>query len=414
MKNTFIKKGQRGIVFLILSFISLTVITPYGSVLSFDVPFPGIIITFILLLCYFIVNRDKELKCNVIISLLALRAVLFAINAILNVGAGYALEELSISFISIMIFVGVSSFGEENDVKYVFTAFSFIISLQLCLGFILKGTANKSVIVAGVGASNYAASFLLVCIAYLLFNPGKILSKLTVVFDVIMLIMTLSFGAYMALAVILLIYAVKRFDWRKKSTVIIALLSLTVTVAVLACLLNLNIGSPIYEKIQSKLSALLSGNFKSFGSSRIEVYTCSFNNFKKNIFFGPIINPVDIQYDTVYHFDNERAHNFLLESLVRYGLAGTVINAAMLILIIKKYIRLKGTKYKKIADAVFIAFIAALVHGLVEPNFFSKDFEFVIWLLLGTMWGLPVKLLVRKKNGNSAYAAGSRKNKATY
>lgn len=389
MNNNYIKREHRGLIFLSLSFILLTIISSYGSILSFDLPFPDIIITLILLFCYFVANSDKVIKIDKIVVLLLLRSLLFCLNVfILSVSVEYAVEELFICIVSILIFVGVGSFGGENDTRNILAIFSFIISLQLCLEFIINGMVNKGEIVAGIGASNYAAAFLLVSITYLIFCRGNILCNLVVVFDIIMLLMTLSFGAYIALFIVLCVYVVKHFDWGKSSTRKAALLILVALIAFLICFFNLSIGKPIFDKIKFKVMALLSGDLKEFGSSRIEVYSCSFNNFKKHYIFGPIINPVDIVYDSVYNFDNERTHNFILESLVRYGIVGTVINVAIIFQIIKKYLILKNTKYKKMANAVLITFIAALIHGLVEPNFFTKDFEFIIWLLLGSMFRL--------------------------
>lgn len=71
-----------------------------------------------------------------------------------------------------------------------------------------------------------------------------------------------------------------------------------------------------------------------------------------------------------------RTHNFALESLLLYGIVGSILNLFILYFLIRSFRCKKNLPY-------LMAFLGALVHGLFEPNFFTLHFELFLWLMIG-------------------------------
>ena len=372
-------------IFIYLAFLCFIFISSYDAPFSFDVPFPAIALSVLLFILCFIPNLGSSIRLNPIIFFIIGRTVIFCANAaLLGLGVTVILGELVTSLTCILVFVFISNFGETNIIKNICLMFSFVVSVQLFIGFILNGFSDKSIIVSGIGASNYAATFLVVCITYLIFAHLNKWQWLIVIFDALILLLTLSFGAYMALFIVICVFLRKQINWRNKQTRKKIFFVFVLLLFVFIAFLCSDIGKSILKKFEEKLLALFSGNWKVFGSSRIEVYSCSLRNFKEHFLFGNIINPVEIQHDHLEYYADARAHNFLLESLVRYGLCGTIFNALIFYCIIKKY--RKMIVNDKSVYAAFIALVAALLHGFVEPNFFTMHFEIFIWLFIGELY----------------------------
>ena len=374
-------------IFLYLAYLSLALISGYGAALSFDVPFPAILIFILFLSIYMLLNVDKIRYIGCIPYLLAIRLGLFTLNAfILKMDTEILLEQIVTTFLSIVIFICFYNFGSKNnkEIKFTLLIFSLITSVQICVGLIGKLNVGKGTIVAGIGESNYAATFLLLCISYLLFSKVNKLEAIIVVFDIFVLLLTQSFGAYIALLIVFCIYLKKCVNWKKHNLRRIALLVLFTLAIIIVIALKTNVGQQVTRKLSEKIGFLLQGNFKGFGASRLEVYKCSWNNFTNHFLLGSIENPTIVKYGSLsVYTPSERSHNFILESLVLYGLLGTILNCIVLYIIVTRG-KIMVKKYPNkfpLAVAVFIAF----VHGLVEPNLFTMHFELFFWLLVGAL-----------------------------
>ena len=140
-----------------------------------------------------------------------------------------------------------------------------------------------------------------------------------------------------------------------------------------------DIGSEVYEKLRQKIIFFLEGDWKNFGSSRLELYEFSWDNIKNNFLFGSIVN-YNSSISSTYRFQFFRTHNVVLESLLLYGLIGTILNLAICIILIKKVLNRK--KSRKIFPYI-MTIIAVLIHGMVEPNFFTMHFEPFVWMIFG-------------------------------
>lgn len=374
--------------FLYLAFLSLAIVSSYGAFLSVDVPFPAILIFLFFMFCYCMCSRDKLIKFTYIPVLLLIRLFIFCVNAlILDISKATLFGEITITACSILLFLCGYNFLSEKkkEIKNVLTLFSLITSIQIIICVITKSMGNKAEIVAGIGASNYAAGFILLCVSYLIFiRPGR-LEKLVVVLDIIAILATQSFGAYSALTIVLLLFLMKRVNWCSKKVRQKALLLIGLIVVVIIVFFNTSLGKGAWKKIIDKLFFLLRGDWSNFGSSRLELFGFSWNNIKRHLLFGTIDN-YDISIlegSPRWRFQYARTHNVILESLLQYGLIGSFINIAILCNI-GKLGRKGRNKKRNIHKLAFIScFTAIIIHSMLEPTIFTLHFEVFMWFLIG-------------------------------
>lgn len=383
MERVIRQKQERGSnnIFLYMGFVSLAMISAYKAPLSFDVPFPGILVFICCLIMHCLINKFFEIRISTISYLLFLRIILFTLNALyLSVNINTILEQIVITFISIMIFEWFRSISVNSTaiIKNILLIFSLLTSIQLIIGFSRNISLDKGEIVAGIGNSNYAATFLLLSVVFLMFIKTKWYEKIIMFIGLVSLLLTQSFGAYIALAVAIIIYIYRKLDWRLVRNWFFLAFLLIVIASIFICFIKTNIGKGVYEKIITKINFLLAGDWKNFGSSRLELYEFSWNNIKRNFCFGSIIN-YNNSISADYRFQNFRTHNILLESLLIFGLVGTLINL-VIYFIIRKYIRKHRSAL--IYPYIFTIF-AAIIHGMIEPNFFTLHFEPFIWMIIG-------------------------------
>lgn len=372
-------------VFLCLAFLSFAFISSYQSFFSFDVPFPAILIFLFFMACYCLCCTNVKIKFTWIPLILLLRLIIFCINAVfVRVSMSTVLEQITITLCSVLIFLCGYNFLSQNkkELNAVLTAFSLVTSIQILVS-VIYARFDKAGIVAGIGQSNYAACFLLLCIAYLLFVKTNRFEKIVIILDIVALLATQSFGAYLALFIVLVVFFIKNINWHSRKVRRSVFLILCVCAIGAVIFFNTSFGVGAWNKITEKIFYLLQGNWKNFGSSRGELFAFSWNNIKRNLLFGTIENysPFVSEANPLSRWQGFRTHNILLESLLLYGIVGTVLNAVIALYIcFYGKIRIKRDKTKY---AFVPCFLAVIIHGMVEPSIFSLHFEIFIWLLIG-------------------------------
>ena len=382
MKNTLLVKKNKltfSDVCIEIAYISLAIVSSYVSFLTFDVKFPAILL-FIGL--FFMATVKVFFRANVrlhkIILLLILRFVLFMLNClILKLGVENILEQAIITVCSIMIFI--YCYNVSVDIGKILLPFTILTCVQIFYSFVANGfSIDKTFIVSGIGGSNYAATFLLFMITYYLFSQTTATQKMTLVMSIFALLLTQSFACYLVLFVVCTWKIFKKVKWYSVKSVTI--LSVTCIIFILFCVwfFNTKWGYPIFEKVQNKLVFLFSGDIKNFSSSRVELYQFSMDNIKRHILFGSVKN---INMKVVNEYQNFRTHNFILESLLLYGIVGSFFNLIILYYLIKSFRKNRNTAY-------IMVFVAMILHGFFEPNFFTMHFELFIWLIIGSSLGL--------------------------
>ena len=383
-------KNKYTYVLFYLAYLSLAIFTEYPAVLSIkfiyriDVVFTALILAFFTVFLILNKNAIKNIRIHYLVFLLLIRLVVFVINAsVIKVESGHIASELIKTLYPIVLFTFSYNFlsDTKQEIKNLFVLFTLLLSVQLFLLFILNGfSLNKEKIVMGIGYSNYGATFLLLGVSYLAFTSTNIFEKIVIGLGVLSILLTQSFGAYLALFVVIVIALVLKINWKSKKSRMLFLISLLGVLLILGLFFLTTLGSSVFDKIIEKLKYLFQGDFNSFGSSRIKLYTDTWQNIKQNIWFGNIENVIS---NSAGVYKQTRAHNILLESLLNYGIVGTLINIAIVVLIVLS-IR-KSLKNTKGNNPCLIALIAVLVHGLVEPNFFTIHFEFFVWLIIGAL-----------------------------
>ncbi len=411
MQNLNYKKNKYVYVLLYLAYISITIFTAYPATLSIrwnsdvDVFFIVFFVAFIT--CLLLLNwKDiKGIRIHYVTFLFVLRFLLYLINGLIKkVPSTYIVEELLITILYVVIFnCSFNLISEDRtEVKNLLTFFTIMTGVQLLLVYVVNDfSLRKQFIVAGIGYSNYCATFLLLAVSYLTFVKTNLFQKFVIGFGVIALILTESFGAYVAFLVVVVIALITKINWKSKKTILLFFPIIIVIVLGLIFFFNTKLGHPAWNRILTKFRYIKTGNYKNLGSSRISLYSQTLENIKNSPLFGCITNVITNSAGEVIVY---KAHNFVLESLVSYGIVGTLINAIIVILVI---IDIKKSKNK---SATFrgevIALIAVLIHGLVEPNFFTLHFEMFIAFIVGGM--------VNGASGKYSIALPLKKNKTEF
>ncbi|MBQ9514332.1 MAG: O-antigen ligase family protein [Clostridia bacterium] len=397
MQKTFIEEKKLNInvknalsVLFFVAFLLFSVYYYFGEDRTIWLFFFGFNWKHLSLVCFIVAiilqSFNKTVKADAVVFLFIIRALVSLLNANATdkLGEGLAQETISVYACLSYLFTFNCVDKPEEKIKTLFTYTSLILSLQIFICILFNGL-DKNYIYAGFGKSNYVATFILGFTVVIAFMETTLFQKIVIVINLLALLFIQSFGAYIGLLVVLIAFLITKIKWNKKTllrTVIIAL-----SLIVLLCLFFLTrFGRPLYEKIATKIGYLKDGNLMDFGSSRLGLYKYSIESIKKNIWFGNIINENLSEINSRWLYF--RTHNFFLESLLLYGVIGTIVNGALMGFVIYRLIKIPKSSFK---TAVIWAFIAYLCHGLVEPNFFTLVFGIFFWGLMGACLSVPDK-----------------------
>ncbi len=399
------RKHRIGYTIFILSYLCFTVFSSYPSVLAVELPIPTTLVFVVLqaaALCYFAYRAELSIPIVPAV-IFILRLILFAGNAIaLHMSLGTLFYEIVLTLIYIYVFSFMYSYASEDgtEIRRLLIGLVTVTTLQLAIGILIHGS-DKGEIAAGIGMSNYAATFLLLAFGYFLFSPKTKYRVLWIGVSVCGVLLTLSFGAYVVLAFLAALRLVTALDWKLPRSWLILLGLAVAGVLAIAVLAQTDFGRPVVDKMAEKLRLLFTGNLQAFGSSRLMLYEFTLDNIKRHWAFGPIenFNPNLAPSDAFFRFQYDRSHNLLLESLVLYGVFGTLVNLALAIYVCRlAKRRIVGQPAKK---AIVFAVLGTVAHGLIEPNFFTMHFEILLWILLGALLS-PNKRQTPKLYGEAA------------
>ena len=359
-----------------LAYLSLAVVSSFPAFLTFDVSFPAILF-FVLFLCAgALVGLDRHnIRVHIVLLALFLRLFLFCLNAcFLKVKFETVFEEIAVTFLAALVFL--TAYNKEIRIKAVLTPFLLLTDLQIFYAFAASGfSPGKTLIVAGIGRSNYIAAFLLLFICIFLFSRKNLFDILLIGLSVVAFLLTQSFAGYLALGLVLILWVLVSVKWRSLKSVLIFLAVLLIVSLLVAFFLTTKFGQPIFEKIRQKLAYLAEGNITAFSSYRDAIARFSLGNIRRNPVFGSILN-IDPTRPEKYRWQGFRTHNFALESLLLYGIVGSLLNLFILYFLIRSFRCKKNLPY-------LMAFLGALAHGFFEPNFFTLHFELFVWLMIG-------------------------------
>ncbi len=294
--------------------------------------------------------------------------------------------------------------------------YSVWVSAQILLvaleSFRSFGILHKDNILISFGASNFIAGHLVVCFIYLFFCNKKHIKKWrlpVLLLNALAIIITVSFGAIIAILITLLISMIIR--WKTIPIMRKLILTLLIGVIVVGTIKfadgtlltevdSDNMFYGIIVKQVEKLEVLSQGNYSSFFAGRDIVYKDSFSVIEAHPIFGYGRTQVVV--------DDEvgRTHNWVLEALVSYGTVGFIFY--LLAIIIVLYCVIQNRKLGATDKAKWLALSVGLIHGLVEPTFFSRTFDFLWWTIAGVAIGELMKRRMVLNNLNTKLAVHQR------
>ena len=239
---------------------------------------------------------------------------------------------------------------------------------------------QKNLLATNWGRSNYLAAFdvILIPLAMAMFlgrfpERMRLLSLAALFLLTTALIVSLSKGGLVAGAVALI--AVLARALRPKIFV-----PLVVLLLVLVAVLALNpLTSVLLERVATFESAL------SF-QSRVTVWEESWDIFLDNPLTGVGIGNLG-RYITFVTSERASAHNIVLGLLAETGIVGFLLFATLIILtwrsIMQSYRETNDDRSRFVTWGIASAFLGAIAHSMVEPNFEGYQFSVVMWAMLG-------------------------------
>ena len=339
----------------------------------------------------FFIALSSHIKVNTILFIGFIFHIIIVILSLLanRINIFESVYRLNVSFIPIFMIV-ISSYVSKSEeaeelINRIISVFTIWLSLQtigsVLTTYIQNGILLKKEIVASIGSSNFIAALLLVCVIYFLLLPKQENSKkykLTLFIGFIGLGFTFSFGSIVTFILIMYLYYLTQKKRFSKTTIIIIFITFFVYGIIImlynGILLEMfsnTIFNDFVYKATFKVQQISTGNYDAAFAGRGAVYSSKFELITQNPLLGYGTN--------VESASQIRSHNWILDSLIYTGVMGT-----SLYLFLIGYLLLKIRKGRNLinnGNAAYFALLAGIVHGFIEPNFFSKPFDFVWWLL---------------------------------
>lgn len=350
------------------------------------------IISIFLIVFGAIFMHKRSLKIDYISMLLFARMSFSLVTAMLVSASPYATVKAICVFVAALfgynVFLNKSKDIRDGEFSTLISIYLLIISIQTIglylVNFIKLSVVSKSIIEIPIGKSNLIATHVLICIIFLYSNDFKnIFKSITLVMGLVSLIISFSFGALISLFSVLIIKNVlfqKHIKMRHIIGIIILVLMLFYMIFVYYPNYNFNnsILLNIYTNISIKINYFLMGNYERLFSDRFVLYEESWRKFTDSPIFG------SFEGLNFRGRDNYRSHNLFLEALSSYGIVGFLTLILPLYGVMNKILKfIKRNREFNIIMTCFLALVAGIIHGLVEPNFFSLEYEFLWWSIAG-------------------------------
>lgn len=396
-------KGTKGIfvandIIISLLFISISLLLLISSKqLPFSIyvpsmPFLDTVAFFIpIIFSLLLLAINENLKFDFVSLLLFFRILFSFLTIILNKVPFYSGMKSIIIFVtafsSYTIWRNIAKEIDINKLKHFINYFILLLSIQtisiFSLSYFESSVVLKQFIEVPIGSSNFIAANLLIGIVFLQFNFKKSKFDVSIIFlGLVSLLLTYSFGAIISLFIILFIgFNVNE----KEKTLIKQLFNVSMFIGLMFFLYNFFINySPsqdnflnnIFRNISMKLNQLQDGNIERLFSGRITLFNNSIDNLKKNPILGSYYG---IDYNEQ---SNVMTHNLFLEALSSFGLLGFfTLFSSLSIVMFRMFNNIK--KNNLLITPLFLALLSGIIHGFIEPNFFSLSFEFIWWTIAG-------------------------------
>lgn len=390
------KRSLSIVIFFLLLTLSILTIADGDYFFSLSLhkyPALNTIISMLIIIIGAILLHKRSWKIDGIVILLFTR-LCFAIITMLSMSNSIysSIKAICVFITSILtyyIFMNKSKDIDSHRFTSLIAFYLFILSIQTLgiyfLNYINYSILAKNLIEIPIGRSNLIATHVLVCVVFIYYSKNRSkFQSFTLALGIITLLLTLSFGAIISLVSVVLIKVV--FMYSKsgiKKMLVLFLIIIILLYLILIYFPNYSysgdsIISNLNRNISTKIIYFLDGNYERLFSDRFVLYDEAWSKFINNPLFGSFEG---LSFRNSMNF---RAHNLFLEALSSYGVFGFVTLLLPLIIIFKRIsIYLKKDKQDIKLIPCFLALLAGVIHGLVEPNFFSLEFEFLWWAIAG-------------------------------
>ena len=240
---------------------------------------------------------------------------------------------------------------------------------------------QKDVVGISMGRSNYLAAMLLpvlpiaVCRSLELNGSKRLLYAVLAVVIFVGLLITASRGAFVSLAVTFVI------------TLPLSLrlgLRLWHLAVVLALIAGIVVSLP--SSFLQTFWTMIEYRLVTPDYQRIELWTTAWNAFLRHPLFGVGPNVIYL-YNRQFAIEDLYSHNFVLNVLADLGMVGAIPFFSLIALVFVKGYRickasLAHSKLKMFGAGSFIALIATLIHGFVEPTFEGQQYLVVFFVII--------------------------------
>lgn len=372
-------------IFITLNILVIFILNPFGNttILSIFIdPHLKLLIQLILLIItFFIVLIRKGILFDIVLALLILRVPLSLLPVFyINSYESYLSNFMVVLFAPVAYYLGKHFTCNDID-KYLSKVISFlsiIIFVQVLYVFIINYNSLpfymlKSSLTIPVGQSNYIAAFSLIFLIYtfLNFKLGR-LRFIIIFINIITILLTLSDGGLLLLILFIFAYVFllmnKRYLLSYKSMFFLIFSIIGVSILILNY-------SYIFESYLKTFSLLLDGpnSFSEASNGRFQIYLASIETFLEHPYIGRGLSKVA-------ELDYNKPHNIFLELLIKGGIIGFLVYIFSLFIIGYKFYISKNIK---IAKTLILIIIFSVINGMIENNYMTLSFEFLIWFIYG-------------------------------
>ena len=371
------------LVFLFVSYRG-NVLAPFIDIPHIEVPvLPVYIVLLVTLLFVFLLCFVKESEFDLIAILLLIRIGLHFIPVLYVGMPSHFFVHLSVSVIGLSAYLIAKNFSQNlnsfnNVLRLTFIILAFQIVGEAFLGsqsFYGDAYFYKNDLVLPIGASNALASKVvpLFAVSFLCLKSKKI-KLLFFLFALISVVLTKSRGGIVNFWIIFIFVMAWDgfFSFKMLAKCMIPLFCVFLFVYFLS---NTEIGALAFSDSDSTVL------------ERLDLWKNGVDLFFEHPLFGNGFYYTELA---------ENPHNFLLDILMRSGLAGIAIFG-----MISSYIvfSVKNFFYDNFLRGCFLAALCMLFQGLVEIVLFSIIHDFILWTFLGIMMSRCKSLEIDPLNG---------------
>lgn len=304
------------------------------------------------------------------------------------------LVTLATAALPMAFFLIASNCASQSDGREFFYRFFLIYGTWLALQtlaaagslLIQTGGIAKIELATAVGKSNFIASHLLICLILLTFWRSMVrpwVRWCATGLVAVAFLLTSSFGAIVVFVAVAAVALTQKGAPKRVAGGIAVLVGIFGVLYVVSQFLGASgqvsevLSIPL-DRFDRKLGYWSSGNVERLTAGRDGLYEIALEQINDAPWFGSV---------TLIEFGGQetRTHNWVLDALVGRGMIGLVaFVGAVVAAVAPVWKQARDDWWLKVT---LLGLLAGLMHGMAEPNFFARNFDFLWWTLAGAAVG---------------------------